>query len=159
MERSAGSGGRQDKQGTQRPWVFPVVTSALRRADIGHWRGQEQECERDFLWLMEQSFRLHKPSVVHKEEQSSRVVMSLIDAAGAKELYSDAWAISTERTEPHGVSCHAAREETSLSDRAIEKAGAGISPPSSTAAKSRQGLMEAQKHDCSHLSWVQPTRF
>ena len=113
MERSAGSSERQGKQGTQRPWVFPVGTSALRRADVGHWRGQEQERERDFLWLMEQSFRSHKPSAVHKEEQSSRVVMSLIFAAGAKELYSDAWAISTERTEPHGASCHAGREETS----------------------------------------------
>ena len=38
---------------------------------------------------MEQSFRLHKPSVVRQEEQSSRVVMSLIFAAGAKALYSD----------------------------------------------------------------------
>ena len=68
MTRSAGSGERPGKQGTQRPWVFPVVTSALRRVDLGHSRGQEQESERDFLRLMEQSFRLHKPSVVHKEK-------------------------------------------------------------------------------------------
>lgn len=49
-------------------WSFPLVTSDLRKADLRDWRVQEQESKRNLLWLMEQSIRLHRHSVTHKEE-------------------------------------------------------------------------------------------